>query len=388
MDSTFWQRRRVLVTGHTGFKGSWLSLWLQRMGAQVCGLSLAPPTTPSMFERAQVGSGLIDLRVDVCDAEAVRAAFVEHQPEVLFHLAAQPLVRLSYTTPAATYMTNVMGTVHVLEAARAVDSLRSIVVVTSDKCYENREWSWGYRENDPLGGHDPYSSSKACAEIATAAYRRSFFANSAAPVGVASVRAGNVIGGGDWAADRIVPDILRALQGGESILVRNPSAIRPWQHVLEPLRGYLMVAQRLAESPADWSEGWNFGPSEDDARPVEELVERAIALWGSGSWHAPSDRRALHEARRLKLDCSQAHERLGWRPRLNLDAALQFTVDWHRAEQSGLDMRTFTWRQIDEYQSYAERTTPRASRSHSSLAREANLCLPPQRTADRAAKAV
>ncbi len=388
MDSNFWRGKRVLVTGHTGFKGSWLTMWLQRLGADVCGLSLTPPSDPSMFERAQVGAGMLDMRGDICDPEAVRKAFDAHQPEILFHLAAQPLVRLSYSDPVTTYATNVMGTVHVLEAARAVGSLRSIVVVTSDKCYENREWHWGYRENDPLGGHDPYSSSKACTEIVTSAYRRSFFGNSPTPVGIASVRAGNVIGGGDWAADRIVPDILRALQRGETILVRNPSAIRPWQHVLEPLRGYLEVARRSYESPADWSEGWNFGPSEEDARPVEELVERAIVLWGEGSWYAPADRRAVHEARRLKLDCSLAHERLGWRPRLNLDGALRLTVEWHRAEQSGLDMRDFTWRQIDEYQSCADGATSRNRLTTTSIAREALSCLPPQRIADRAAKAV
>ncbi|MFO0868815.1 MAG: CDP-glucose 4,6-dehydratase [Pirellulales bacterium] len=391
MDPSFWSGRRVLVTGHTGFKGSWLALWLQRMGAHVCGLALAPPTQPSLFDRAGVAAGLVDLRVDVRDADAVRQALTDHPPEIIFHLAAQPLVRLSYADPVTTYATNVMGTVHLLEAARRVASLRSVVVVTSDKCYENREWNWGYRESDPLGGHDPYSSSKGCTELVAAAYRRSFFSTAATPVGLATVRAGNVIGGGDWAADRIVPDILRALQRDESILVRNPRAIRPWQHVLEPLRGYLTLAQQLTEHPADWSEGWNFGPSEEDARPVEELVERAIALWGSGAWHTPLDRRPLHEARRLKLDCSQAQERLGWRPRLNLDAALRLTVEWHRAEQAGVDMRDFTWRQIEEYQSLAGRVdsrAPRPSSSSSSSAREHLPCHPPQRSADRAAKAV
>jgi len=387
MDRKFWQGKRVLVTGHTGFKGSWLSMWLQRLGAHVCGFSLAPPTSANMFERAHVGQGLVDLRGDVRDAAAVRQALESQQPEILFHLAAQPLVRLSYSDPVSTYTTNVLGTVHMLEAARSTRSLRSIVIVTSDKCYENREWQWGYRENDLLGGHDPYSSSKACAEIVTSAYRRSFFSNPAEPVGIATVRAGNVIGGGDWAADRIVPDILRALQKGESIMVRNPSAIRPWQHVLEPLRGYMLVAQRLHEDPASWSEPWNFGPSEADARPVQELVELAISLWGEGSWHVPSDYRALHEARRLKLDCSQALARLGWQTQLNLEAALKLTVEWHRAEQAGLDMHDFTWRQIDEYQADAGRGKPLTLRPFSSSNLESDSCLPTLRIADHVAKA-
>lgn len=388
VEPQFWQGKRVMVTGHTGFKGSWLSLWLMRLGARVNGFSLSVPTNPSLFERANVAAGLIDQRGDVRDLETVQAALDAHQPEVLFHLAAQPLVRASYQDPAATYAVNVLGTVHVLEAARRIPSLRSIVVVTSDKCYENREWQRGYCESDHLGGHDPYSSSKACAELVASAYRRSFFANSAAPVGVATVRAGNVIGGGDWATDRIVPDILRALQQGESILVRNPSAIRPWQHVLEPLRGYLLVAQRLWESPADWSEGWNFGPSEEDARPVQELVERAIRLWGDGDWHAPTDRRALHEAVRLKLDCTKAHQRLPWRPRLDLDSALRLTVDWHQAERSGRDMREYSWQQIEQYESYAEVAAFPASRQSPPASRGSVPCPATPFPVDRAAKAV
>lgn len=391
MDDNFWRGRRVLVTGHTGFKGGWLALWLQRMGAQVSGLALDPPTTPSLFEQAKVAEGMNDQRVDVRDAAAVDRAVRTLDPEVIFHLAAQPLVRLSYADPVTTYATNVMGTVHLLEAARRCPSLRAVVVVTSDKCYENREWTWGYRECDPMGGHDPYSSSKGCAELVTAAYRRSFFHVATTPVGLATVRAGNVIGGGDWAADRLVPDILRALARNESIVVRNPRAIRPWQHVLEPLRGYLTVAERLVENPAGWSEGWNFGPAESDARPVEQLVEIAISIWGQGRWHCPADARAPHEARRLKLDCSLAQERLGWQPRLNLEAALRLTVEWHRAAQAGADMRDFTWRQIDAYHSASltsGRDELRAAGNFASSDRDLLSCQAPLRTADRAAKVV
>jgi CDP-glucose 4,6-dehydratase len=303
----------------------------------------------------------------------------------VFHLAAQPLVRLSYHDPVTTYATNVLGTVHLLEAARQVENLRAIVVVTSDKCYENREWIWGYRESDPLGGHDPYSSSKGCAELVTAAYRRSFFGNRSQPVGVASARAGNVIGGGDWAADRLVPDILRALGRGEEIVVRNPRAVRPWQHVLEPLRGYLMLAQRLVESPAEFAAAWNFGPRDDDARPVQELVQTAIELWGGGSWRVPPSAGAPHEARLLKLDCSQAREQLGWQPRLGLEAALELTVQWHRAERAGRDLRELTWQQIDDYQTLAAGPGRRPSDEPSGEKQKA--CHTPQSLAARAVKA-
>ncbi len=274
---TFWQGKRVLLTGHTGFKGSWLSLWLQSMGATLRGVALAPPTEPSLFEAARVFEGMEHRIADIRDFAAVQAQMNEFRPEIVIHMAAQPLVRLSYQQPIETYATNVMGTVHVLEAARHAGSVRAIVNVTTDKCYENREWVWGYRESEPMGGHDPYSSSKGCAELVSSAYRESFMKE--AGLAMATARAGNVIGGGDWAADRLVPDILRALEKSEPVLIRNPHAIRPWQHVLEPLSGYLLLAERLFEQGQADAEGWNFGPRDEDARPVQWIVERLCERW-------------------------------------------------------------------------------------------------------------
>jgi CDP-glucose 4,6-dehydratase len=348
IDPHFWQGKRVLLTGHTGFKGGWLALWLQQMGAQVHGLSLAPPTQPNLFEQARVAEGLASSTLgDIRDFAVVRDAMARSQAEVVLHLAAQPLVRLSYREPVETYATNVMGTVHVLEAARQVGGVRAIVNVTTDKCYENREWAWGYRENEAMGGHDPYSSSKGCAELVTAAYRQSFMKE--AGVALASARAGNVIGGGDWSEDRLIPDILKAFQRNEAVVVRNPHATRPWQHVLEPLSGYLCLAQRLHGHGQDLAEGWNFGPKDEDARPVRWIVEHLVKTWGPGASWQLDPQAHPHEASNLKLDISKAQHRLGWRPQWDLATALQHTVDWHRAWMKQDDMRQFTLQQIQHY---------------------------------------
>lgn len=343
-----WQGRRVLVTGHTGFKGSWLSLWLHALGAKVTGFALPPPTRPSLFEAARISELIDHVEGDVRDMAAVRKVVEDARPEVIFHLAAQPLVRLSYEEPVGTYATNVMGTVHVLEAARTVPGVAAVVCVTSDKCYENREWIWPYRENDPMGGHDPYSSSKGCAELVVAAYRNSFFRGSGPAL--ASVRAGNVIGGGDWAADRLLPDLIRAFEAGVPPLIRSPDAVRPWQHVLEALGGYLLIADRLMGAEAQFADAWNFGPADDDARPVSWIVERMGAAWGNGAGDPLADTGPRpHEAGLLRLDCSKARAALGWRPALTLDRALDWIVTWHKATGTGQDARAVTLSQIADY---------------------------------------
>ena len=352
IDPAFWRGRRVLLTGHTGFKGSWLALWLQSMGARVSGLALAPATKPSLFELARVGAGMESTLADIRDLDAVRRQVEASAPEIVLHLAAQSVVRLSYQEPVETYATNVMGTVHVLEAVRGCAATRAVVIVTSDKCYENREWEWGYRESDPMGGHDPYSSSKGCAELVTAAYRASFFgplAQARHPASVASARAGNVIGGGDWTRDRLIPDIMRAIADKRPVVIRNPAAVRPWQHVLEPLAGYLLVAQRLAEQGDAFAEPFNFGPAYDDCRPVRWIVERLAQAWGPDAKWEIDSRPQPHEAGFLKLDSSRATARLGWRPRWDLARALRAIVDWHKAHISGADMRSVVLGQIDEY---------------------------------------
>jgi CDP-glucose 4,6-dehydratase len=349
VDPDFWRDRSVLLTGHTGFKGAWLALWLQSLGAQVTGFSSGVPTEPSLYELARVGDGMDHVEGDVRNPEAIRAAVADSSPEVVIHMAAQSLVRPSFSEPRETYETNVMGTVNALDAVRlAGERVRALVNVTSDKCYENREWEWGYREDEPMGGHDPYSSSKGAAELVTAAFRRSFFA-AADGARVASARAGNVIGGGDWGTDRLVPDIMRAALAGEELRVRNPNSVRPWQHVLNPLSGYLVLAQALWDSP-EHASAWNFGPPEEDARSVGWIVERARELW-------PRELRSVldggphpHEARYLKLDSSRARSRLGWRPRLTLDAALEATVAWYMELSAGADMRAVTVGQIEAFE--------------------------------------
>jgi CDP-glucose 4,6-dehydratase len=345
----FWHGRRVLVTGHTGFKGAWLTLWLHSMGAEVTGLSDAVPTQPSLFELARVSELVVDRRVDVRDAAGVAQVVDEARPEVLLHLAAQPLVRKSFREPVETYAVNVMGTIHVLEAARRAGDLRVVLNVTSDKCYENREWEWGYRENEPMGGHDPYSSSKGASEILTSAWQRSFFSR---PDGarLASARAGNVIGGGDWGEDRLIPDIMRGALAGEPIDIRRPDAVRPWQHVLNPLSGYLVQAQAMWDDPT-LAIPFNFGPADEDARPVGWIVDRLAERWPDKlDWRIDPGPHP-HEAGSLKLDSSRARQRLGWRPRWQLGETLDAIVDWYVALRAGEDVRETTLRQISAFAS-------------------------------------
>jgi CDP-glucose 4,6-dehydratase len=345
VDPDFWRDRRVLVTGHTGFKGSWLSLWLQSLGARVTGFSNGVPTEPSLYELARVAEGMESIGGDVRDPDAIAKALADCEPEVVIHMAAQPMVRRSFAEPRATYETNVMGTVNLLEAVRLNEGVRVVVNVTSDKCYENREWDWGYREDEPMGGHDPYSSSKGAAELVTSAYRRSFFSDPDGPR-LGSARAGNVIGGGDWGEDRLVPDVMRAALASETVRVRNPNSIRPWQHVVNPLSGYLVLAQAIWESPAHAC-SWNFGPAEDEARPVGWLIERLAALWPERVRWTLDAGPHPHEAHYLKLDSSLARSRLGWRPLASLDTALTETAAWYRELQAGADMQLVTLGQLE-----------------------------------------
>lgn len=327
----FWRGRKVLLTGHTGFKGAWLSCWLGELGAEVTGLALATETKPNMFDL--VSPRIRSVIGDVRDAELVARVVRESRPEVVIHMAAQALVRRSYRDPIETYATNVMGTVHVLEAIRKHGAeVRSVVVVTSDKCYENREWIWGYKETDPMGGHDPYSNSKGCSELVTASYRSSFFETGGVRLG--SARAGNVIGGGDWSEDRLIPDIMKSCMAGQEVVIRNPHAIRPWQHVLEPLSGYLALAEQLATGDREIACGWNFGPYEADVKTVEQIVSHVAEIWDGVRWRrqdSADSANAVHEAKYLKLDSSQARALLNWKPRLNVNEALSWTVDWYKS---------------------------------------------------------
>lgn len=355
--SNFWRDKRVFVTGHTGFKGSWLTLWLHLMGAKVSGYSLPAPTNPSLFHLARLQNCVQTTTGDVRDPKHVAETMAAVQPDIVFHLAAQPLVRDSYLTPVDTYATNVMGTAHVLEAVRNTPSVRSVVVVTSDKCYENREWLWGYREDDPMGGHDPYSSSKGAAELVTSAYRRSFFAkNPDNPVGVASVRAGNVIGGGDFAPDRLIPDFIRALEKEAPVSIRNPHAVRPWQFVLEPLSGYLQIGQLLYEQGGKYAEGWNFGPADTDLQTVSQLCATFNHSLQKNDVEPVEvrlepDPNAPHEAAFLRLDISKARQRLDWIPKMELYTALELTAQWYAGYLNNEDLRTLSENQIAFYQS-------------------------------------
>jgi CDP-glucose 4,6-dehydratase len=356
MNPTFWRGRRVLITGHTGFKGSWLSLWLQSLGAKVLGYAHKPPTQPNLFNLASVASGITSVLGDVCDGEHLRQVVKDFKPEVVFHMAAQAIVRKSYNKPVETYATNVMGTVHLLDAVRHAENVRAVVIITSDKCYENREWVWGYRENEAMGGYDPYSSSKGCAEIVTAGYRNSFFNpqnHSKHGVAIATARAGNVIGGGDWAKDRLIPDILRSLLKEETIIIRNPLAIRPWQHVLEPLNGYMKLAERLYQDGPAYSEGWNFGPYESGVKPVSWVVDELISLWDTNISWKQDEAYQPHEDAYLTLDCAKARAKLGWKPAIDLNTALYWTVEWMKAYQTGADMRRMTETQINRFMEIA-----------------------------------
>lgn len=370
MDVThaFWNDKRVFITGHTGFKGGWLALWLQQLGAEVIGYALPPPTDPSLFRLARVAEGMRSLEGDVRDLERLSAALAGHAPDIVFHLAAQPLVLPSYADPVTTYATNVLGTVHVLEAVRRCPSVRVLVNVTSDKCYHNLDQDHSFRETDPMGGLDPYSSSKGCAELVTAAYRQSFFGRSASapsrrPAAVASVRAGNVVGGGDWSPYRLVPDMMRALLARRPIVVRRAAAVRPWQHVLQPLSGYLGLAQALWQEGEAYAEAWNFGPHPGDAWPVRRVVEHLVRLWGENAGWVDDNRAHPAEAGLLRLDCAKARSRLGWDPVLPLAAALEWIVEWFKAYRAGEDLRALTQAQIRRYQAEARAHYRRPARS-------------------------
>ncbi len=352
VDANFWKGKKIFITGHTGFKGSWLCLWLHRLDANVTGYALKPPTNPSLFELCRIDKFVHTTIADIRDGALLTKAMQAAEPEVVIHMAAQPLVRDSYKIPVETYAINVMGTVNLFEAVRATKSVKSVINVTTDKCYENKEWVWGYRENEPMGGYDPYSNSKACSELVTAAFRSSYFNEkdyATHGVAIASARAGNVIGGGDWAADRLIPDFIRAILIKEKIVIRNPQAIRPWQHVLEPLSGYLMLAQKLVSEGPCFSGGWNFGPDDSDAKPVAWLVDRLCVKWGNGASYLLDKGTHPHEASYLKLDCSKAKTELGWHPRWDLENAIYSIIEWTKAYMDKQDVREACFRQIEEY---------------------------------------
>jgi len=359
MVNTGWENRRVYLTGHTGFKGSWMSLWLASMRATVHGYALPPESVPNLFTEAHVADRVEHEAGDVRDLGQLERSMSAFKPEIVFHMAAQPLVRRSYANPVETYSTNVLGTVHVLDAVRRVPSVRAVVVITTDKCYENREWLWGYREEDKLGGHDPYSSSKACAELVTAAYRSSYFPSHKLPehrVALASARAGNVIGGGDWSEDRLIPDIVRGLLSKQPVLIRYPNAIRPWQHVLEPLAGYITLAERLLQEGKDYAGAWNFGPADEDALPVARIADVMTGLLGRGTGWERDTAENPHEARYLKLETSKARTLLGWRPVLGIERALEWVADWFLAWQRREDIQAFTLHQINSYEGLVKKS--------------------------------
>jgi len=355
MNKDFWLGRKVLVTGHTGFKGSWLSIWLQHLGADIVGVSLSPPTQPNLFTEANVEKGMVSLQVDIRDREKIKEVFLKYKPSVVFHLAAQSLVIHSYKNPVETYETNVIGTLNVLEGIRSINTVRAAIMVTTDKCYENNSWVWGYRENDPMGGHDPYSSSKGAAELLIASYRRSYY-----PVhqfgkhktGLASVRAGNVIAGGDWSKDRLIPDIVRAFQKGSKVKIRNPKSVRPWQYVLEPLFGYMKLAEKLSNDGQLYAESWNFGPRSNDVKNVEWIVKKMAKKWGKGVGWIIDKEEHPHEENYLKLDCSKANIVLGWSSKCNIDYTLEKIVEWHNTDKKNKSFRESCIQQIDEYMDF------------------------------------
>ncbi len=350
MNKRFWQGKKVLITGHTGVKGSWLSIWLKSVGAHVIGYSLPPPTKPSLFQIANVADNMVSIIGDVRDLEHLKAVTKDNKPEIIIHMAAQALVRYSYINPVETYSTNIMGTVNLLEAVRKSKDVRVVIIVTSDKCYQNKEWFWSYRENEPMGGRDPYSSSKGCAELVTFAYRNSFFLKKENDVSIATVRAGNVICGGDWAEDRLIPDIMKAFMGNRPVIIRYPDAIRPWQHVLEPLNGYLCLAEHLWEKGLEFAGAWNFGSNDKDIIPVSRIVEHMIDLWGDNACWKKDSGEHLHEANYLKLDCSKANNLLKWSPKLNIKTALKWIVEWYLGYQQNENIRNLTEAEITRYQ--------------------------------------
>jgi len=353
MQDAFWKGKRVLITGHTGFKGGWLSLWLTLKGAEIFGYALDPPTHPSFFSECHLDGRIRSITGDIRDLNQFQSVVNQAEPEIVIHMPAQALVRLSYEDPVTTYTTNIIGTVNVLEAVRQCPSVKTVLIITSDKCYENREWHWGYREIDPMGGHDPYACSKGCAELITASYRNSFFPATAYQkhgVALASARAGNVIGGGDWAQDRLIPDIFQAVLAGNAVKIRYPAAVRPWQHVLDPLQGYLSLLERLHRDGSDFAEGWNFGPTDANCQPVSQVLANLKRLLGDRITWSVDEKQHPHEAAFLKLDCSKAHQRLNWSPKLDLPTALEWTATWYLAHEQGDDVARLSEKQIQRYE--------------------------------------
>jgi CDP-glucose 4,6-dehydratase len=343
----FWRDKRVLITGHTGFKGSWLAFWLKSLGAEMCGYALAPEDSPNLFENLQLESQITSIIGDIIDLPGFQKTLDDFKPEIVFHLAAQSLVRLSYRKPVETYQTNLMGTINILEAIRHSDSVKAAVIITTDKVYENQEWRWGYRENERLGGFDPYSNSKACAELAVSAYRNSFFAEGKTLI--ATARAGNVIGGGDWCEDRLIPDVFRSLIFGQELLIRNPNSVRPWQHTLESLSGYLILAEKLFSGDSSFAEAWNFGPRDEDTKPVRYVLDQIKLNWNDEiHWKLDEDNHP-HEANLLKLDSVKARELLDWKPRLSLDESIRLTAEWYQAFKENKNLIKFTQSQIEFY---------------------------------------